>query len=220
MRDLGGVLRERREAMGASLAEVETATRIRQKYLAALESDDWHLLPGEVVGRGFLRNYATYLGLDATELVERRRAISDPSMSATLAGTSAASSLPPERDIDYRPKDVALMDEPEGIQQREIRTAPFFRTVGILAALLFLWWFVSSFGATVAGNIASTIASVRTSVAPSEAPISATATPALAATTNDPSGPIATLPQTGSANVPVSSNPDSQSTTNANGENG
>ncbi|MCB0183267.1 MAG: helix-turn-helix domain-containing protein, partial [Caldilineaceae bacterium] len=46
VRDLGGVLRERRDAMGASLAEVETATRIRQKYLAALESDDWHLLPG------------------------------------------------------------------------------------------------------------------------------------------------------------------------------
>ena len=66
IQELGAMLRERREAMGASLAEVETATRIRQKYLAALESDEWHLLPGEVIGRGFLRNYSTYLGLDST----------------------------------------------------------------------------------------------------------------------------------------------------------
>ena len=66
------MLRKRREAMGASLAEVEAATKIRQKYLAALEADEWSLLPGEVVGRGFLRNYASYLGLDSTELIERR----------------------------------------------------------------------------------------------------------------------------------------------------
>jgi cytoskeleton protein RodZ len=68
------MLRERREAMGVTLAEVEVATRIRQKYLSALEAEEWHLLPGEVVGRGFLRNYADYLGLDPQEIMDRRRA--------------------------------------------------------------------------------------------------------------------------------------------------
>ena len=204
VRDLGGVLRERRDAMGASLAEVETATRIRQKYLAALESDDWHLLPGEVVGRGFLRNYATYLGLDATELVERRRAISDPSMNATLAGTSAASALPPERDVDYRPKDVALKDEPEGIQQREIRTGPFFRIVGVLGALLLAWWFISSFGATVASGITATVYSVQTRVAQREVPLVPTATPAISA--ENPVVPVATLPQANNTDLPVPTN--------------
>ena len=82
----GPLLRERREAMGVTLAEAEVATRIRQKYLAALESDEWDLLPGEVVGRGFLRNYATYLGLEPTEMIERRRAVRSPA-----AGGSASS---------------------------------------------------------------------------------------------------------------------------------
>jgi len=77
---LGAALRERREALGASLAEVEAATKIRQKYLSALEADEWQLLPGEVVGRGFLRNYAAYLGLEPTDIVDRRRAVADPSL--------------------------------------------------------------------------------------------------------------------------------------------
>lgn len=165
IQELGVVLRERREAMGASLAEVETATRIRQKYLAALESDDWHLLPGEIVGRGFLRNYATYLGLDQTELVERRRAVADPNMASTLAGTSAASPLPPERNVDYRPKDVALKDEPEGIQQREIRTGPIFIVLGLLSGLFLVWWIWSSFGPQIGTSVAASINSVQTRVA-------------------------------------------------------
>ncbi len=168
IQELGIVLRERREAMGASLAEVETATRIRQKYLAALESDDWHLLPGEIVGRGFLRNYATYLGLDQTELVERRRAVADPDMASTLVGTSAASPLPPERNVDYRPKDVSLMDEPEGIQQREIRTGPLFTVLGTLGALLLIWWLVTSFGTQISTGIAASVNGVQTRVAPAE----------------------------------------------------
>ncbi len=174
VRDLGGILRERREAMGASLAEVETATRIRQKYLAAFESDDWHLLPGEIVGRGFLRNYATYLGLDSTELVERRRAVADASTTSTLAGTSAGSPLPPERNVDYRPKDVALKDEQEAIQQRELSAGPFLRVVGVVALLLFAWWLVSSYGTQLASSFTATMNSVQTRVAPSEAIATAT----------------------------------------------
>jgi len=161
-RDLGGVLRERREAMGASLAEVETATRIRQKYLAALESDEWVLLPGEVVGRGFLRNYATYLGLDPTEAVDRRRSVADPLLSTSLAGTSAGSVLPPERDVDYRPKDVSLKDEPEGIQQRELRVGPFFTVVSVVGALLLFWWVTSNFSTEISAGVSNMIAAMQT----------------------------------------------------------
>ncbi|MCB0063614.1 MAG: helix-turn-helix domain-containing protein [Caldilineaceae bacterium] len=175
IQELGVVLRERREALGASLAEVETATRIRQKYLAALESDDWHLLPGEIVGRGFLRNYATYLGLDQTELVERRRAVADPGMASTLVGTSAASPLPPERNVDYRPKDVALKDEPEGIQQREIRTGPIFTVLGLFGALFLIWWLMSSFGSRISTTVTTSISGMQTRVATAPQAVEATA---------------------------------------------
>lgn len=154
MHELGAMLRKRREAMGATLAEVETATKIRQKYLAALEADEWQLLPGEVVGRGFLRNYATYLGLDANELIERRRAVADPSLAIALAGTSAASALPPQRPVDYRPKDVPLHEEDEGIEQRrELRLGPFFATAGVVVLLILVLWGVTAFGGRVLSGV-------------------------------------------------------------------
>ena len=108
LQSLGAILRDRRESAGIPLAEVEDTTRIRQKYLAAIEADEWHLLPGEVVGRGFLRNYAYFLNLDPNQMIDRRRSMVDSSLSRTLAGTSTGVRLPPARPVDYRPHDVDL----------------------------------------------------------------------------------------------------------------
>ena len=52
------------------MAEVEAATKIRAKYLRALESEEWELLPGPTFVKTFLRTYAEYLELDARLLVE------------------------------------------------------------------------------------------------------------------------------------------------------
>lgn len=65
MGDLGDLLRETREQRDLSLEQVEADTRIRHKFLVALESEDYEALPGQVYVRGFLRTYAAYLGLDA-----------------------------------------------------------------------------------------------------------------------------------------------------------
>lgn len=70
MASLGEMFREAREAKGVSLAEAEVGTRIRQKYLAALEDDNMVALPGAVYARGFVRNYALYLNLDTKETLE------------------------------------------------------------------------------------------------------------------------------------------------------
>jgi cytoskeleton protein RodZ len=56
------------------IAEVEAATKIRAKYLRALENEEWDLLPGPTFVKTFLRTYADYLGLDARNLVEQYRA--------------------------------------------------------------------------------------------------------------------------------------------------
>jgi len=68
---LGDWLRQRREELGISLEQAETDTRIRIRYLEALESESFDALPDPVVGRGFLRNYAVYLGLDPKEASNR-----------------------------------------------------------------------------------------------------------------------------------------------------
>ena len=60
--------------------EVETRTKIRAKYLRAMENEEWDLLPGEVYIRSFLRTYADFLGLDSRELLDEfRRRYESPS---------------------------------------------------------------------------------------------------------------------------------------------
>jgi cytoskeletal protein RodZ len=70
---LGEVLRTAREAKGVDLARVERDTKIRERYLAALEAGDYEDLPGAVYTRGFLRNYAAYLGLEPEYLIDLYR---------------------------------------------------------------------------------------------------------------------------------------------------
>jgi cytoskeletal protein RodZ len=67
---LGEVLRTAREARGVDLARVERDTKIRARYLTALETGDYGELPGAVYTKGFLRNYGAYLGLDPEYLVD------------------------------------------------------------------------------------------------------------------------------------------------------
>lgn len=64
MARLGEMLRAARQDMGVSLAEVEQATKIRQRYLVALEDGDFASLPETIYVIGFLKTYARYLGLD------------------------------------------------------------------------------------------------------------------------------------------------------------
>ena len=66
---LGGILRAQRESKGITLEQAAEDTRIREKFLVALESGDNQALPGAVYTKGFLRNYADYLDLDSSELV-------------------------------------------------------------------------------------------------------------------------------------------------------
>jgi cytoskeletal protein RodZ len=66
---LGDALREQRERMGVTMLQAAEDTRIREKFLRAIESGDYQSLPGTVYTKGFLRNYAEYLNLDAEEMV-------------------------------------------------------------------------------------------------------------------------------------------------------
>ena len=67
---IGESLREARARRGIELSDVERATKIRVKYLRAMEEERWELLPGAAYARGFLRTYGSFLGLDGKALVE------------------------------------------------------------------------------------------------------------------------------------------------------
>jgi len=66
---LGEILRRRREEKGIDLEQAGEDTRIRRRFLEALESGDHRALPGAVYTKGFLRNYADYLDLDSADLI-------------------------------------------------------------------------------------------------------------------------------------------------------
>ena len=75
MFEIGSALRQARERQGLSLQDVESATRMRARQLAALEEERFDLFPGDFYARTFLRGYADFLGLDGrlfvTEYDER-----------------------------------------------------------------------------------------------------------------------------------------------------
>ena len=73
MPEIGETLRETRMRRRIDMTEVEAATKIRAKYLRALENEEWDLLPGPTFVKTFLRTYAEFLDLDPRLLVEEYR---------------------------------------------------------------------------------------------------------------------------------------------------
>jgi hypothetical protein len=73
MAEIGATLRTARMSARIDVSEIEAQTKIRAKYLRALENEEWDLLPGPTFVRSFLRTYAQALGLDAKALVEEYR---------------------------------------------------------------------------------------------------------------------------------------------------
>ena len=69
MSSIGNILRTERETQGRTLTEVSKAVYIKTKYLSALEEENFAAIPGEVYVKGFIRAYASYLGVDGEELV-------------------------------------------------------------------------------------------------------------------------------------------------------
>ena len=71
--DIGPTLREARIRRKIDLTEIEGQTKIRVRYLRALENEEWDLLPGPTYTRSFIRTYASFLGLDGERLADDYR---------------------------------------------------------------------------------------------------------------------------------------------------
>ncbi len=69
MRDIGQKLKEAREERGLSLKAISEQTKIRIRYLQAIENGDFDVIPGKVYAKGFLKAYALIVGLDPIEII-------------------------------------------------------------------------------------------------------------------------------------------------------
>ena len=68
-KELGALLRTRREELGLTFAQISERTKVRPRYLEALENEDWESLPSPTFIKGFIRSYARALDLSEESLL-------------------------------------------------------------------------------------------------------------------------------------------------------
>jgi len=88
---VGKILQSEREAQRRTLKEVSDTLNIREVYLSAVENEEFNRIPGEVFVKGFIRNYANFLGLDGDALVKEYK-----------SGVFSAECKPSTRAIDKK----------------------------------------------------------------------------------------------------------------------
>ena len=113
MFEIGPSLREARLSRGVEIPDAERATKIRAKYLRALENEEWDLLPGPTYVKTFLRTYAETLGLDAKLLVEEYKLRHE-----RLSDSELRPIRPPSRVAKSRP------NAPNTVLPRRVRSCP------------------------------------------------------------------------------------------------
>jgi len=132
----GEELRREREIRGISLKEISDATKISKRFLDALERNDHRALPAPVFTRGFVREYARYVGLNAEEMVNRYN---------FAAATDDRIEKPPriERYAATLPRDITPKPQPKrGIPHARVNRNAIAVFVIVLALASVAWWAV------------------------------------------------------------------------------
>lgn len=132
MKTVGIILKEAREKKGYSLLQVEKDTKIRLKFLDAIEQDDYSKLPSVAYAKGFVKNYSEYLGLNSNTVIAFfRRQTKEVSRSSILPKVTeehlrrSAIRLTPPRFLAFLLIGfVALFLSYLGIQYRKISQPP------------------------------------------------------------------------------------------------
>jgi transcriptional regulator with XRE-family HTH domain len=134
--EIGNSLREARERQGLAYPEIESATKIRAKYIRALEEEDFTAIPGDAYIRGFLRTYADYLGLDPDVYVDEY---------ASRFLTSWRDELPP------RPPRKRIRPRERTLERRSLVLV--LAGIALVTALVFVAWrYGGSDGSTPPAN--------------------------------------------------------------------
>jgi len=121
MSEIGATLQSARTRAGLDISDIEAETKIRAKYLRALEQEEWDQLPGTTYVRSFLRTYADALGLDGRMMVEQYRLRHEH---------------PTDQDL------MPIVPQRRSSGRQEGRRPPRGAVIGLLVVLLLgaLWW--------------------------------------------------------------------------------
>ena len=103
---LGTKLREERDRQGLSIDDIEQGTSIRALYIEAIENGEYDKLPGEVYTRGFIKNYAKFLGLDGDAFSKEF--------------TAEVHGAPPAPVVEAQPE---VVEKPPVVEQKPVKPA-------------------------------------------------------------------------------------------------
>lgn len=160
MADIGTTLREARIRARIDISEVEARTKIRAKYLRAIENEEWDLLPGPVYVKSFLRTYGEFLGLDTRQLVDEfKRRYERPS------------------DQDLRPISSLGRERERERRRRRPRLGPLGAVVLVLVAVVAALFLVGSLSSKNAPTTPTTPTVVSTPHSTTSSTTHATTTP-------------------------------------------
>jgi cytoskeletal protein RodZ len=169
--EIGQVLKTKREELGLSLPDIEQETKIRGRYLEAIENGEWDILPGDVYARGFVRSYAEAVGLDGNELLRQAQFAQSPDLNDV--GKPRQSNEQPEetsreqgkspipdgaRRIATRPERAQARKRPNSLQQNRRRSSigvgagQVAFVVVVLALLGAGWWLLQKPHSAGAGS--------------------------------------------------------------------
>jgi len=107
MTNFGTSFKRAREAKGISLDQIASETRISTRFLLAIEKEEFHLLPGGIFNRGFIRAYAEKVGLDPNQAVADYERLGGSGETSEDPGT--AISGPAKRDRRLYPVAIASL---------------------------------------------------------------------------------------------------------------
>ncbi len=139
--ELGDLLRRSREQLGLSLEEVEALTHIKSLYLQALEAENFAILPNRVATHGFLRNYASVLKLDASNVLGLYEASQGRPPTSRLSLS--------ENGIQF--KDISMMPRPRFSPDLFIGFLVITALVGIILYFVYQQYMSSPETASVTG---------------------------------------------------------------------
>jgi cytoskeleton protein RodZ len=172
MSNLGARFKRARESAGLSLEKIAGETRISTRFLAAIENEDFHLLPGGVFNRGFIRSYAERVGLNPEQAL------------ADYDKISIAVEEP-----------VEVLRNVERASMRKSERSLYPIAAGLLAVLIIVFYVVTRNGTGSAAEpttAAQPLAAAPTTPTPAAPTVAAEPEPAVSAPTPEPPPAVAT----------------------------
>lgn len=131
MPDIGNSLREARIRRGLTINDVEAVTKIRSKYLEALEENDFEVIPGPTYVKGFLRTYALFLKLDADLILDEYKSVHEPR-------TNEITTI--RTDLTQQPRSRTASERKKKRSRRSHRGYALAGVVAVIAIVLLAWF--------------------------------------------------------------------------------